>query len=85
MKQSALKKMLLIATFALFTTIFTSINYCFGWDGCDAEITHPDPENCPDCATEFKDICERWYDGVEFHIHTHVCPTCGFWTVYYHY
>ena len=85
MDRKTFKRFFLIAAFAIFTIGFTSINHCLGWDGCDAPITHPDPENCEYCGTVYNDICEIWHDGVDFHIHTHVCPICGYWTVYYHY
>ena len=84
MTRKTFKRFCLIATFAIFTFGFTSINHCFGWDKCDAPITHPEPPCCENCGkTELKETCEIWHDGVDFHIHTYECDRCGFWYVYY--
>jgi hypothetical protein len=80
MKQGTFKKLLLIATFALFTITSVFAGYITKWG-----YEHPDI--CEMCGDHFPDEPEIdvWFDQVVFEIHTYICPSCGYWVVEYVY
>ena len=80
MKQGTFKKLLLIATFALFTITSVFAGYITKWG-----YEH-DPY-CYNCASPYPEEpeIEIWYDQVYFEIHTYTCAMCGSWIVYYVY
>ena len=80
MKQGTFKKLLLIATFALFTITSVFAGYITKWG-----YEHPDL--CDNCGFPFPEEpeIEVWFDQVTFQIHTYTCSNCGNWKVFYVY
>ena len=83
--KNSFRKLLLIATFAIFTITSTCFNYCFGSDDkCNIPLNYDKPEECALCQQQnLKFECEVWFDQVYFHIHTYVCMDCGYYYVFY--
>ncbi len=85
MKQGTFKKLLLIATFALFTTISASLNYCFGNTNTSSSTQPHNLEDfCPMCGRPTDDLQPDYSDWDQFGYVFYTCP-CGFWFVFYTY
>ena len=81
MDRKTFKRFFLIAAFAIFTIVSTSINHCFGAGDIYYNTTL---FFCKECGDPYPDpIIEEWIDVVPFEIHTYICPTCGSWEVVY--